>query len=550
VHKFIIFLTGAEERPYNFKFSLWGLILHIRHIFLYLCVWLLILSYSFAAQEESLPFPSQGSFKKSSDSFPAETITGLHVTETANGVKIEIVADGSIEYAYHTLPDPARLVFDFKNVKSQLTSQSLDNPYVSNIRCYELWRSESNQPGVRVVLELKAHMKFAVRSHESGLDLEMTAIEPPPQTYTPHQQLPTVPDNPNTQLQSETIPQRQEVRREETKPAENLPAQVEQQSRPQQEKAQQTNPADTPPAQSEQPAAKQATASIPPVSQAKTVVRLPQGPLDLEPADADPALFFTVPTNSTDYVLGPEDVIELKVLQMSELNVTNRIAGDGSITLPFLGSVQVSGLTATEVSDKIAKQLGDQFLQNPQVSVFVKEFNSQKISIIGSVTTPGTYSLTGPRTIIQMLAQAGGVRTDAGRGIFVFRQDIKGQSTRLGILRENLLMKGDPAWNIWLRAGDVVNIPPQEQISISLFGAVATPGVYNLISGSESTLLKAIARAGGLQRASKSGVKIKRKDASGKETIIDVNLDEILSGKKPDIPLQDGDLIIIKESFF
>jgi polysaccharide export outer membrane protein len=235
---------------------------------------------------------------------------------------------------------------------------------------------------------------------------------------------------------------------------------------------------------------------------------------------------------------------------MNELNVTSRISGDGSITLPFLGSVKVSGLTATELSDKIAKQLGDQFLQNPQVSVFVKEFNSQKISIIGSVTTPGTYSLTGPRTIIQMLAQAGGVRTDAGKGIFVFRQDTKGQSTRLGILRENLLVKGDPAWNIWLHAGDVVNIPPQEQISISLFGAVATPGVYNLISGSESTLLKAIARAGGLQRASKSGVKIKRKNASGKETILDVNLDDILSGKKSDIPLQDGDLVIIKESFF
>lgn len=521
-----------------------------RHIALYLCLSLLILSSSFAAQEESLPFPSQGSFKKSSDSFPAENITGLHVTETPNGVNIEIVADGSIEYAYHSLPNPARVVLDFKNVKSQLSSQSLDNPYVSNIRCYELWRSESNQPGARVVLELKAHMKFAVRVHESGLNLEMTAIEPPPQTLTQPEQPATVPDTSNAQIQPETIPQNQEVRREETKPAENLPSQVEQQPQPQQQSAQQTNQADTPPAQTEQPAKKQATASVPPVTPGKSVVRVPQGQLDLEPLDADPALFFTVPTNSTDYVLGPEDVIELKVLQMNELNVTSRIAGDGSITLPFLGSVQVSGLSATELSDKIAKQLGDQFLQNPQVSVFVKEFNSQKVSIIGSVTTPGTYSLTGPRTIIQMLAQAGGVRTDAGRGIFVFRQDSKGQSTRLGILRENLLVKGDPVWNIWLHAGDVVNIPPQEQISISLFGAVATPGVYNLISGSESTLLKAIAKAGGLQRASKSGVKIKRKDASGKESILEVNLDEILSGKKPDISLQDGDLVIIKESFF
>ncbi|MCI0444180.1 polysaccharide biosynthesis/export family protein [bacterium] len=527
-----------------------------RHIALYIFLSLLILSSALAAQEENLPFPSQGSFKKSSDSFPAQTLTALRVTETPNGVNIEIVADGSIEYAYHTLPNPARLVLDFKHVKSQLTSQILENQYVGNIRCYELWRTESNEPGARVVFELKAHMKFAVRVHDSGLVLEMTAIEPPPQFEQP-QQPPKVPDSSS----SETIPERSEATRVETKPAETSPSQSEQQQnqtiRPSEkppdqaeQQRQETKPADTLQAQNEQPAQKQASASVPPVSQPKAVIRVPQGQLDLEPTDADPALFFTVPANSTDYVLGPEDVIELKVLQMNELNVTIRIAGDGSITLPFLGSVQVSGLTAPELSDKIAKLLGEQFLQNPQVSVFVKEFNSQKISIIGSVQTPGTYSLTGPRTIIQMLAQAGGVRPDAGKGIFVFRQDQKGQSTRLGILRENLLMKGDPAWNIWLHAGDVVNIPPQEQISISLFGAVATPGVYNLILGSESTLLKAIARAGGLQRASKSGVKIKRKNASGKESILDVNLDEILSGKKPDIPLQDGDLVIIKESFF
>jgi polysaccharide biosynthesis/export protein len=538
-------LTGAEEHPYNLK-SPQGDYLRFKHIALYLCLSLLTWSSALAAQEETLPFPSQGSFRKSSDSLPAQTLSGLHVSETPNGVNVEIVADGAIEFAYHTLPNPARLVLDFKNVKSQLTSQTLANQYVGNIRCYELLRSQSSEPGARIVFELKAHMKFAVRVHDSGLVLEMTAIEPPPQqTYAQPEQPPTVPDTSNTQVQPETLPERQEVRTEEAKPAEPPPSQIEQQ------KKQETKPADTSPAQTEQAAVQQqANASIPPVSQPKTVVRIPGGELDLEPTDADPALFFTVPANSTDYVLGPEDVIELKVLQMNELNVTIRIAGDGSITLPFLGSVKVSGLTAPELSDKIAKLLGDQFLQNPQVSVFVKEFNSQKISIIGSVQTPGTYSLTGPRTIIQMLAQSGGVRPDAGKGIFVFRQDLKGQSTRLGILRENLLMKGDPAWNIWLRAGDVVNIPPQEQISISLFGAVATPGVYNLISGSESTLLKAIARAGGLQRASKSGVKIKRKNASGKESILEVNLDEILSGKKPDIPLQDGDLIIIKESFF
>ncbi len=188
---------------------------------------------------------------------------------------------------------------DFKNVRSQLTSQTLQNQYVGNIRCYELLHGQSSEPGARIVFELKAHMKFAVRVHNSGLVLEMTTIEPPPQqTYTQTEQPPTVPDTSNTQVQQETLPERQDVTTEETNPAETSPSQPDQQSN------QITKPIEKPQAQAEQPAQQQATPNIPPVSQPKTVVRIPGGGLDLEPTDADPALFFTVPANSTDYVLG------------------------------------------------------------------------------------------------------------------------------------------------------------------------------------------------------------------------------------------------------
>ncbi len=495
-------------------------------VIFYLVLSILVWSFS-AGQEESIPFPPDGSFRKTSESSErARTLTSIQVTETAQGVNVEIFADGALEFAYYSLPNPARLIFDFKNVRSQLTSRTIQNPYLASIRCFELWRGESRQPAARIVFQLKAHMKFDVSIRESGLLLDLTAIQSESALVQTASRTPGSPESSTSTVSSDMKTETAQTNSEETASTASQGPQTPQTTQ------------------------RQSAPNIPAVTQAKPVVRLPAGPLDLEPADADPVLFFTVPANSTDYVLGPEDVIELKVLQMNELNVTIRIAGDGAITLPFLGTVPVNGLTADQVSQKITGLLGEQFLQNPQVSVFVKEFNSQKVSIIGSVQTPGTYALTGPRTIIQMLAQAGGVRPDAGKGILVFRQDPKGQSTRLAILRENLLMKGDPVWNIWLRAGDVVNIPPQEMISISLFGAVAAPGVYTLISGSENTLLKAIARAGGLQRASKSGVKIKRRSTSGKETILEVNLNDLLSGKKPDILLQDGDLIIINESFF
>ncbi len=496
-----------------------------------------------SAQEEALPLASPGLFKKtSSTGNPAKFVNSLQLIETPTGADIDLSGDGFLEYAYYSLVQPARLILDIRNVQSQLNCNPVENQYIAAIRCFDLWRSGEIENAVRIVLEFKAHMRFMANSRANGLTLQFTAVQPSAPATQPVQ----TERSPNMSSNNQTPPQ-------QNPPSEsnaNLQQKKNEEPAPTSEQPKPPPNIQEPPAQKE-PIKNETPPSAPPSTDArKGVVLLPAGKVDLEPAAADPALFFTVPSNSTDYVLGPEDVIDLKVQQLEELNVTVRIAGDGAITLPFLGSVSVAGLTAVEVAQKIAKQLGEQFLQNPQVSVFAKEFNSQKVSVIGAVSTPGTYPLTGPRTIIQMLAQSGGMRPDAGSNILIFRQDAKGISTRLSIQREDLLVKGDPAWNIWLRAGDVVNIPPLIQISVSLFGAVGTPGVYTLAEGSESTLLKAIAKAGGLQRASKSGVKIKRKGADGKEEIITINLGDILSGKKPDITLEDGDLIIINESFF
>jgi polysaccharide biosynthesis/export protein len=279
-------------------------------------------------------------------------------------------------------------------------------------------------------------------------------------------------------------------------------------------------------------------------------VRIPGGKVDIDPPDIDPALFFTRTTGGGDYLLGPEDVIDLKVAELTELNQTLRISGDGSIDLPYIGILHVTGLTANQLAERITQLLGQQYLQDPQVSVFVRDFNSQKVSVIGTIQNPGTYTLTGQRTIIQLIAQAGGLRPEAGRSVLIFRLAPDGRTARLTIDKEELLVKGNPAWNITLRPGDVINIPGQQMISVSVLGAVASPGVYTLNAGSDGTLLKAIARAGGLKRASKSGIGIKRKDADGKEKLYEVDLGKILSGDEPDLVLQDGDLIIIKESFF
>ena len=274
--------------------------------------------------------------------------------------------------------------------------------------------------------------------------------------------------------------------------------------------------------------------------------------LNIEPPDIDPELFFNQRGFSSDaYHLGPEDVIEIRVFELDQLNRTVRVSGDGNMELPLIGSIPVKGLTPDDVANRVADRLRNRFVQNPQVSVFVKEFHSQNVSLLGAIKNPATYPLVGRRNLLQILADAGGLSGEAGNVLFVFRQADDGRSARLSVSLHDLLILGDPQWNIWLRAGDIVSVPPAAALSVSVLGAVRSPGVYKLPMGDDASILIAIARAGGLDdRASKGGVQIKRRDPTGEETILKVDLGDILSGKDPDVVLQEGDVVVVKESFF
>lgn len=272
----------------------------------------------------------------------------------------------------------------------------------------------------------------------------------------------------------------------------------------------------------------------------------------IEPPDVPTSLFFRAASGAVeDYKLGPEDVIEVRVFELDQLNRTVRVSNDGNIELPLVGSLRAKGLTTNQIADQIADRLRNRYVQNPQVSIFVTQFNSQKVSLLGAVATPASYPLSGQRRLLQVLADAGSLSASAGRTLYVFRQTEDGRSARLTVPLNELLLQGDPRWNILLRAGDVISVPPEQAIAVSILGAVSSPGVHKLPVGEDATLLKAIALAGGLNdRASKKGVQIKRREADGTETVIKVNLGDLLSGKKPDVILLEGDVVVVKESFF
>ena len=124
----------------------------------------------------------------------------------------------------------------------------------------------------------------------------------------------------------------------------------------------------------------------------------------------------------SEYRVGAQDLLEISVFQVNDLNRTVRVNTGGQITLPLIGMVQAGGRTVQELEAEIAAKLTANYLQAPQVSVFVKEFSSQRVTLEGSVTKPGIYPLTGRTSLLQAIAMAGGVDTLANlQGIVVFR---------------------------------------------------------------------------------------------------------------------------------
>jgi polysaccharide export outer membrane protein len=128
-------------------------------------------------------------------------------------------------------------------------------------------------------------------------------------------------------------------------------------------------------------------------------------------------------TGVTDYRIGPQDVIEISVFQVPDLNRTVRVNSVGQVSLPLIGSIQAGGLTIQELEKSIGSKLEAKFLQNPQVTAFVKEFTSQRVTVEGAVKTAGIFPLSGRTTLLQTIAMAGGLDQLANpRGIVIFRQ--------------------------------------------------------------------------------------------------------------------------------
>ena len=283
----------------------------------------------------------------------------------------------------------------------------------------------------------------------------------------------------------------------------------------------------------------------------------------------------TPPTEDSDLPLGPGDLIEISVFDVPEFSKLKvRIPAGGSVALPLIGAIRAAGFTPSELEKEVRTRLQQDYMNDPQVAVFVSEQKSQRISVIGAVRTGGVYTLTGRYRLADALGMAGGLTEDAGHTVYVIRRARSeaaasarsdevttngagaaggtaefhppGSGTQEVMTAIDLeaLADGKEELNLPLQSGDVINLPRAGSYYVG--GAVEKPGSFLLKS--RTTVEQAIVAAGGVKEvADWDDVRLYRLGAGGKREVFTYSLNDFEGGKSaPEV--RQGDVVVVGKS--
>ncbi|WP_164981288.1 polysaccharide biosynthesis/export family protein [Silvibacterium dinghuense] len=238
--------------------------------------------------------------------------------------------------------------------------------------------------------------------------------------------------------------------------------------------------------------------------------------------------------------IGPGDLLAITVLREPEMDRKVRVRDSGEIDVPLAGQIQVMGLSPDEAGTAIAQRLEEAgYLRHPEVSVLVQEYATQQVAVLGQVAHPGTYLLESPRTLLDVLAMAGGLTDSADRHLMIEHSDGR---TPAQVFLSNQAADALEA-NVQIRAGDRIIVPKAGLIYV--LGDVGRPGGYLMQNESRMTLLQAVALAGGANHtASEEHVRLVR-NHDGDIDEQELPLKEIERGQVPDLLLQANDVIYV-----
>jgi polysaccharide export outer membrane protein len=250
--------------------------------------------------------------------------------------------------------------------------------------------------------------------------------------------------------------------------------------------------------------------------------------------------------SSGDYVIGPQDVLTVAVFDQTDLGGKYSVELDGSFTFPLVGRVKAGGMTIRDFEVELTKKLSDGFFKNPQVTVAIEQYRSQRVFVTGEVRTPAAYALTGDMTLIEALAKAGSTTQFASDEVVVVRggkdaqvaaaPDAAGKET-VRVNLKDLQSGAGTARNVELRDGDTIYVARAELVYV--FGQVKTPGSYPIKT--DTTVLQALSLAGGVvPTGAMNRTKVIR-TLAGEKKELKVELTDTV---------QPGDTLVVPERFF
>lgn len=249
-------------------------------------------------------------------------------------------------------------------------------------------------------------------------------------------------------------------------------------------------------------------------------------------------------SSSSKLVIGTGDLVEVSLYGMPDFKTEVRVSSGGEISLPMLGAVVVGGLSVEQAAAQIEKNLSEKRLFNdPHVTVFVKEYATQGISVLGEVQKPGIYPLLGERKLYDAISAAGGTTPKAGAAVLITRRNDPQHPLQVPLSTGAAKSMKD---NVAVEPGDTIVVSKAGVVYV--VGDVHQPGGFVMENGNEITVLKAIALAQGTNpNAALGKARLIRKTPQGPQEV-PLSLKQIMAAKAPDPQLQPDDVVFVPGS--
>lgn len=241
---------------------------------------------------------------------------------------------------------------------------------------------------------------------------------------------------------------------------------------------------------------------------------------------------------AADVQLGAGDMLRISVYGSPDLSLETRVSENGEITFPLVGTVPVGGLQVAAAEKKLSGLLeSGGFVRKAQVNIIVTSLQSQQVAVLGMINRPGRYPIEGKRSLIDMLAMAGGISVDGSDSVNVIRKR-NGTTTKEVVDITEMIRSGNLQRDFELAGGDVVFVERAPRFYI--YGEVQRPGTFRLEHA--MTVQQALSIGGGLTaRGTERGIRIKRRNAAGQLELLDAKHDDLV---------QIDDVVYVKESLF